>query len=67
MSLKYIHILLIGSATLLALAFGVWCFQPTAPGLRPYWPMGVVSFAAGISLVVYGRWFLKKLMNGGSH
>lgn len=63
MSLKTFHLIFITAATALAFGFGVW-------ELRTYWSadgrqadllMGAASVVAGIGLIVYERYFLKKL------
>ena len=62
MSLKAFHIFFIVISTLFAFALGVW-------GVRDYhgtgstgslW-LGIGSFVAGVALLIYGRWFLRKL------
>ncbi len=63
MSLKAFHLLFISAATALAMGCGVW-------GLKDYWSagggavdlfFGAGSFAAAAGLVLYERYFLKKL------
>ncbi len=63
MSLKTFHLIFISAATALALGCGVW-------GLKDYWsPQGQLhdllfgsgSIAAAGALVIYERYFLKKL------
>jgi hypothetical protein len=63
MSLKAFHLLFITASILLALGCGVW-------GLREYWSpdgkvfdlvFGLGSLAAAVGLVIYERYFLKKL------
>ena len=62
MSLKAFHVFFIIIATLLTIVFGIW-------GIRTYMQtadftdliMGIASFIATIILLVYFRWFLKKL------
>jgi hypothetical protein len=63
MSLKAFHLVFISAATLLALGYGAW-------ELNQYWSagrqaldlaFGLGSVAAGAGLVVYERYFLKKL------
>ncbi len=66
MSLKAIHLVFITVSTVLAFGFGWW-------ELRSYFAnqakldlvLGVASLVAGIVLVAYGRYFLKKLKNIG--
>lgn len=63
MSLKAFHLVFITAASALAFGCGVW-------GLRHYWSadgrlldllFGLGSFLAGVGLIVYERYFLKKL------
>ena len=65
MSLKAIHILFIVASTLLAFGFGAWELRAyyTLGGARVDLVMGVVSLCCGVALLVYGRYFLKKLKN----
>jgi len=66
MSLKAFHILFVAVSVMLTVGFGVW-------GVREYvlrsdrgsLALGLLSFAAAAALVVYGRWFLKKLKGTG--
>ncbi len=58
MSLKAFHIFFIAVAALTLFGFGVWCVLVGGTG---YLVMGVVSFIAGIGLVIYGVKFLQKL------
>ena len=67
MSLKAFHLVFISAATALAFGCSAW-------GLRDYvspgggaWDLvfGLGSFAAGVGLVVYERYFLKKLKRVG--
>ena len=62
MSLKAFHVVFITAASALAFGCGVW-------GLRDFWSpegrtwdlvFGLGSFAAGVGLVLYERYFLKK-------
>ncbi len=63
MSLKTFHLVFITAASALAFGCGVW-------GLKNYWSaggglvdllFGLGSLAAGVGLVIYERYFLKKL------
>jgi hypothetical protein len=65
MSLKAFHLVFITAASALAFGCGVW-------GLRDYWGaegsasallFGLGSLAAGFGLLLYERYFLKKLKN----
>ena len=62
MSLKAIHIVFVTVSILLCLGFGTWSFvryfeEPRALDLA----FGIGSILAGIGLVFYGRYVLKKL------
>ncbi len=65
MSLKTFHLIFISAATAMAFACGVW-------GFKSYWStdgrlgellFGIGSVASGVGLIVYERYFLKKLKN----
>jgi hypothetical protein len=65
MSLKAFHVIFITAASALAFGCGVW-------ELKDYWSpegrtadllFGVASILGGIALIVYERYFLKKLKN----
>ena len=67
MSLKAFHLIFISAASALAFGFGVW-------ELRSYWSavgvlsdllLGLGSLLAGVGLIVYERYFLKKLKDVG--
>lgn len=65
MSLKAIHILFIVASTMLCFGFAAWAFLTPSNGeqsiSRTNLIMGVCSTLLGIGLLVYGRYFLKKL------
>jgi len=65
MSLKALHLVFITAATLLSFGFAAWCFRAYATGemARLGLILGVAFLAAGLGLIVYGRYFLKKLKN----
>lgn len=65
MSLKAFHVVFIGSAFLLCLFLGGWCMKEYFSVSHRLGDLllGLVSFAGAIGLVVYGRYFLKKLKN----
>jgi len=67
MSLKAFHVIFITAASGLAFGCGVW-------GLKNYFSaggrlldllFGIGSFAAGVGLIFYERYFLKKLKHIG--
>jgi len=62
MSLKAFHVAFIGSSILLMLVLAGWCFRNYRDGreaLDLVW--GALAFGAAVGLLVYGRYFLKKL------
>jgi hypothetical protein len=65
MSLKAFHLIFIIAAIILAVGFGVWSlmnyFSPHGVAWDLVW--GVASLAGGVALVIYERYFLKKLKN----
>ncbi len=65
MSLKAIHVLFIVASTVLALGFSGWGFNNyfSSEGAAADLAYGIGSASAGIGLVVYGCYFLKKLKN----
>jgi hypothetical protein len=63
MSLKMFHLVFITAAVILAFGCGIW-------GLKEYWTpegrlfhllFGIGSVISGVGLIVYERYFLKKL------
>ena len=66
MSLKAIHLVFITASTILAFGFGVWELKTySAAGEKGDLILGVASLLGGLALIVYGRYFLKKLKNIG--
>jgi len=64
MSLKSFHIVFIAASVMLCLGFAAWSFvnyRELDSVKHLYWTVGAVT-AAG-SLLVYGRYFLRKLKN----
>jgi len=62
MSLKAFHIVFIVASILLALGFGVWEVKAWLDTRRTLdLVFGVGSLVAGIGLLFYARYFLKKL------
>ena len=62
MSLKAFHIVFITVSTVLAAGFGLWSLQnyfAGEDGLNLIF--GIGSLLAGVALVIYGKYFLKKL------
>jgi hypothetical protein len=65
MSLKAFHLIFITASCALAFGCGIW-------GLKDYWSaggslfdllFGIGSLATGVGLILYERYFLKKLKN----
>jgi len=65
MSLKAFHLVFITAAVLLAFGFGAWLLDGYfSPGGRVRdLLLGIISIAAGVGLIVYERYFLKKTRN----
>lgn len=65
MSLKAFHLIFITAATALALGCGVWGFKDYFAADGRVWDLvfGLGSVAAAVALIVYERYFLKKLKN----
>ncbi len=65
MSLKAFHVVFIAAASLLAFGFGVWLIREYRGGDAgaSYLVGGIGSLVAGVSLLVYERFFLKKFKN----
>jgi len=65
MSLKAIHILFIVASTMLCFGFAAWAFWTPSNGEQSISQvnlvMGICSSVLGVGLLVYGRYFLKKL------
>ncbi len=64
MSLKAVHLLFITASTLLSFGFAAWAlwsYLNEEPRNTVNLIMGTVSAVLGVGLVVYGRYFLKKL------
>jgi len=67
MSLKAFHILFIAASNALAIGFGIWELKSyfSAEGRLLDLCLGLGSFAVAAGLVIYGRYFLKKLKHVG--
>jgi hypothetical protein len=64
MSLKAFHIVFVIASILLAFGFGAWSLRSyRAGGEKLDLVFGVGSLLAGIALVIYGRYVVKKLKN----
>lgn len=61
MSLKAFHVFFIGVSTLMLLAVAAWCVSSFREAGSPGYLSGaVLCVAASVTLVVYGRYFLRK-------
>jgi hypothetical protein len=61
MSLKAFHIFFISLSVVTAFFFGTWVLVMDAvAGIQVRIVFGSISFLAGIGLLVYGRYFLRK-------
>ncbi len=66
MSLKAFHILFITVSVLLALGFSIWgIYDYRTEGNWVSLALAAGSLLCGVVLVVYGRWFLRKLKKTG--
>jgi hypothetical protein len=65
MSLKAFHLIFITASTALAFGCGVWAINAyrQADGSALDLAAGIAAFAAGIGLILYERYFLKKTKN----
>ncbi|MCD8533950.1 MAG: hypothetical protein LR011_03825 [Verrucomicrobia bacterium] len=64
MSLKAFHLIFLIAATLLSLGFGAYSIHQFSQSQSiSYLVMGVLSSLLGFCLVVYGRFFLRKLQH----
>jgi len=63
MSLKAFHLIFITAASALAFGCGVWGLKSFASPAGQAWDLvfGLGSFATGAALILYERYFLKKL------
>ena len=63
MSLKAVHVIFVTAALLLTAFFGGWAWHEYASpqGTRAHLIYGLLSIIAFLGLIVYGKYFLKKL------
>lgn len=62
MSLKAFHIVFVVVSTLLAAGFGAWAIREfRTDGSTSTLVIGISSLLGCVALIVYGRWFLRKL------
>ena len=65
MSLKAFHVLFITAASAMAFGVGVWMlreYRSPEGGMKEL-VFGIASLIAGVGLLVYERYFLRKLKN----
>lgn len=66
MSLKAFHLIFITASSALAFGFGVWLFRSyLAEGQTLHLLASLGSFAVGIALLAYERYFLRKTKHVG--
>ena len=66
MSLKAFHIVFVTVSAILGLGFGAWAiadYRRNGSAESLWW--GIGSLAGTAALIVYGRWFLRKLKGVG--
>ena len=65
MSLKAFHVVFITAASALCLGFGIWMLRDfrSAEGTTTDLLLGIGSLMSFVALVIYERFFLKKLKN----
>lgn len=65
MSLKAVHLVFVTVVTALALGLGAWQFRAfhSPDGSPVNLVFGVAALLVGAAMLVYGRYFLKKLKN----
>ena len=63
MSLKAFHIVFIVASILLAFLFSAWCMASYFRANGPVWHLvfGIGALVAGVVLIVYSKYFLRKL------
>ena len=62
MSLKAFHILFVSLSSLLGLGLGIWAIRDyTQKDEVGSLVVGILSLVACVGLLVYGRWFWRKL------
>ncbi len=57
MDLKWFHLLFISVSIVLVIGVGAWAVRASQ------WGIGVTALAAGIALIVYERYFVRKTRN----
>jgi len=61
MSLKGFHVVFVSASALLAFGFAAWCVAAVPEPGAGRLVAGATSVLAGIGLVFYEAWFLKKM------
>ncbi len=65
MSLKAFHVVFVAASALLAFGFAAWCFRASPEAGTGRLVAGAGAIAAGVGLVLYEAWFLKKMRGLG--
>lgn len=66
MSLKAFHIVFVVVSTMLTLGFGAWSIREfRTTNDMAFLLGGIFSFVLAVALLIYGRWFLRKLQGVG--
>jgi len=66
MSLKAFHLVFVTCMTLLTFGCGVWLlsqYKASPEDHKNFLTLGCLSLAAGVAVIFYGKYFLKKLKN----
>ena len=61
MSLKGFHVVFVSASALLAFGFAAWCIGAVPEPGTGRLVSGAASVLAGVGLVLYEAWFLKKM------
>jgi len=61
MSLKAFHVVFVTASALLAFGFAAWCFEAEPEAGAGRLAAGAASVLAGLGLVFYEAWFVKKM------
>jgi hypothetical protein len=63
MSLKAVHLVFVSALSGLAFGCGLWQARLglSPGGMAGNWLMAVLGFLGGVAIILYGRYFLKKL------
>jgi hypothetical protein len=63
MSLKTVHLFFVGTFSALCFSGGAWALREYLRNREATWDLafGVAALLLGVAVIVYGRYFLKKL------